>query len=313
MDNKKFKLNYDGTGNVRTFLTKVELEAALKGHVDEKKAQFAASKLNGPAFDVYTRLTDDDKKDYTKLKEELLKEFEKGQLNREEAIQELDKRRRLPDESPQTYAHKVKELVKLAYPSFADEIRKSIAKDYFVRGLYHDMQLAIKSTESFATKTVDQISDGVSRLELAGVKSSKTVKVSVNSCHDVDNDDSINNIAEKVFKKFKDINVMEPQCSDQGESKINFVNTRPQNRYRGNNYSMNLNRGNYRGHRGNTNNYNSSQIRSTADNYRSKQIRKCRSCFSTEHLVRNCPTRFCQECGQRGHDQNDSTCLNFRP
>ena len=118
---------------MRAFLTKVELEAALKGHEDEKKAQFAASKLYGPAFDVYTRLADDKKKVYDEVKAQILKEFKKGQLNREEAIQELDTRKRLADESPQTFAHKIKELVKLAYPTFTDAVRNSIAKDYFVR------------------------------------------------------------------------------------------------------------------------------------------------------------------------------------
>ena len=164
MDNKK---SCDGSGNVRTFSTKVELEAALNGYEDERKAQFAASKLNGHAFDVYTRLSNADKMDYDKLKEEMLKEFEKGQLNREEAIQELDNRRRLPDESSQTYAHKMKELVKLAHPSFADTVRKSIAKDYFVHGLHHDMQLAIKSSGNFATNHIDLLADEVSRLEFA--------------------------------------------------------------------------------------------------------------------------------------------------
>ena len=43
-----------------------------------KKAQFAVNKLNGPAFDVYMRLSNDDKKDYDKLNVEMLKEFERS-------------------------------------------------------------------------------------------------------------------------------------------------------------------------------------------------------------------------------------------
>ena len=68
---------FNGTGDVKVFLTKVELVASIKGYADETKAQFLASKLLPPAFDVYMRLPNDDRKDFDKIKGELLKEFEK--------------------------------------------------------------------------------------------------------------------------------------------------------------------------------------------------------------------------------------------
>ena len=74
--------DYEGKGDVNVFLTKVELVASIKGHTDEKKAQFVASKLSGPAFDVYMRLSEYDKEDFPKIKEQLKKEFKRGQLNR---------------------------------------------------------------------------------------------------------------------------------------------------------------------------------------------------------------------------------------
>ena len=89
----------------------------------------ASIKLEGPAIDMYLRF---DKKDVAKVKKELLAEFEKGQLNREEAIQELANRSRAKGESAQTFAYKI-ELVKLAYPSIEDDTRGTIAKDHFVR------------------------------------------------------------------------------------------------------------------------------------------------------------------------------------
>ena len=107
MDLQKSYKNYDGSTDVRKFVTKSELEASLKNHDGEKKAQYIASKLVGPAMDVYLRLSDDDKKDPEKLKAELLKEFERGQLNREEAISELDSRKRLADETAETFVFKV--------------------------------------------------------------------------------------------------------------------------------------------------------------------------------------------------------------
>ena len=164
---------YDGTYDVRKFVAKVELEASLKNHADEKKAQYIASKLVGHAMDVYLRMSAEDQKDPDKVKAELLKEFERGQLNREEAITKLDQRKRLAGESAETYGFKIIELVKLAYPTFADDVRKSLAKDCFVRGLSSEMQLAVKSVQDFATMDIKGVIKETVRLELAGVGEKK--------------------------------------------------------------------------------------------------------------------------------------------
>ena len=81
MEAKNSYKHYDGTTDVRKFITKVELEASLKNHEGEKKAQYMASMW---------RMPDDEKQDPAKVKGELLKEFERGQLNREE-IQNLQR------------------------------------------------------------------------------------------------------------------------------------------------------------------------------------------------------------------------------
>ena len=59
-------------------------------------AQNLASKVEGRAFDVYMRLSVEDRKDEQKIKTELLKEFERGNQNREEAIYELNSRQCKP-------------------------------------------------------------------------------------------------------------------------------------------------------------------------------------------------------------------------
>ena len=111
-DGKKIKVTFDGSSDVCNFLAKVELEASLKDYADEKKANFLASRLQGPAFEVYMRLSNDHKKDFEEIKKELKKEFERGQLNREEALHILSTRIHQVNESPNTYAHKLNELVK---------------------------------------------------------------------------------------------------------------------------------------------------------------------------------------------------------
>ena len=69
--NTESKVYFNGTGDVQSFVEKVELLASLKGHADEVKATFIASRLTGTAFDVYRRMSALDKKDPEKIKENL--------------------------------------------------------------------------------------------------------------------------------------------------------------------------------------------------------------------------------------------------
>ena len=124
---------------MKTFIEKVGLLSSLKGYENEKAAQNLASRLEGRAFDVYMRLDTEDKKKSEKIKAELLEEFECGKQNRELAVTQLSERRRKPDESVQTYAFKIMELTKLAYPAFDDDSMKTIAKDHFVKGIHPKM------------------------------------------------------------------------------------------------------------------------------------------------------------------------------
>ena len=55
-------LVFDGTHNVKEFITKCQLECSVKGYEDEKKANFLGCRLIGPAFDVYMRLSVNEKK-----------------------------------------------------------------------------------------------------------------------------------------------------------------------------------------------------------------------------------------------------------
>ena len=204
MDSSK-KGCYDGTTDVKCFITKVELESALKEYTAEKQAQHLASRLSGPAFDVYMRLSADDKRDFNKITEELLKEFERGQLNRQEAIQELDTRTRRPGESAHTFAYKLTELVKLSYHTFDAAVRSTIAKDYFVRGLHPNMQIALKSSANFSTKDIIGCAVETDRLELAGVKSYSNKDISLVK-YDVDSD-MINSIADVVASKLNAVSI----------------------------------------------------------------------------------------------------------
>lgn len=301
---------FNGEGNVKEFIVKVELHSSLKWYTEEKCAQDLASRLDGPAFDVYMRLSTEDKKKVDKIKEELLKEFEKGQLNREEAMFELSNRSRKHGESAHTYAYKLLELVKLAYPTFNDETRATLAKDYFVRGLHPQMQTALKSMEKFSTSDIKALASETTRLQLAGVKSNIEIRTLVNEISDNANNSSkeipaniVDAIADKVLVKINSINVGSGGHENL-ENDVSFT-TKPsfvgQRTFAGRNFRgrgqghQPRRRGNFRGgYRAPTN-----------------QL-KCRSCQSTDHLVASCPTRFCQACGQRGHDSWNDVCPKYQ-
>ena len=274
---------FNGEGDVKEFIVKVELHSSLKGYTGEKLAQDLASRLDGPAFDVYMRLSTEDRKKVDKIKEDLLKEFEKGKLNREEAISELSRRSRKQGESALTYAYKLMELVKLAYPNFDDEARATLAKDYFVHGLHPQMQTGLKSMEKFETNDIKTLAGETTGLQLAGIKSNIDLRSSVN----------------EVVDKINSIKVASGGHENLGnDASSSFVG---QQVFSGRNF-----RGRGRGHQ--------SRVRGNSrGGYRppNNQL-KCRSCQSTDHLVASCPTRFCQACGQRGHDSWNSECPKYQ-
>ena len=66
----------------------------------------------------------------------MLKEFGRGQLDREDPLRKLEQRNRLSKETASTYAYKIIELAKVAYfPTTGETI-----KDYFGRGLNTKVQ-----------------------------------------------------------------------------------------------------------------------------------------------------------------------------
>ena len=311
MDNKKVKIVFDGSTNVCNFLAKVELEASLKDYADEKKANFLASRLSGPAFDVYMRLTAENKKNFDEIKKELKKEFERGQLNREEALSVLSNRTRDPKESPHTFAYKLTELVKLAYPNFNDETRQTIAKDYFMKGVYPDMQVALKSRATFANDDITTLASETVRLALAGVKSYATTLGNSSVCSKVElaidqtsalSNDTINSIADVVVAKLRDTSLGATGGNEFNEggdgpaSRVDNAVYRTGGPGRGGRRGQYSNRRNRGGRGGNS---------------QGSQQKTCRACQATDHLIKDCPKKFCQACGQRGHNQYDRCCPNY--
>ena len=283
--------SFDGTGDVRKFIAKIELLIAIKEYTGEKAAQVLASKLEGNAFDVYLRMSADDRKSIAKIEEELLKEYERGQADREQAVAELNSRHRLPNEPAKTFAFKIQELVKLAYPTLDQTARDVFAKDAYLNGLHPDMQLQIRALEKFKTADMNALVEETLRLEVAGIKSSMSTasKGQINSVKELPDtlgEASGSNITKDLVEAISDEVLKKLEASS-----INYVRGEAKGQNR------NFHRNNRRGRGG--------------DNNISASTRKCRNCQSPSHIVRQCPVRFCASCGGRGHDSWSKDCPKY--
>ena len=137
--------------------------------------------------------------------------------------------------------------------------------------------------------SVKDVAKETVRLELAGVGEKKAcAEASIDA-----SDAMVERIAGKVMQKLGEVNVSSSNTpsSDCPGSSVNSVQYQRRNQRNG------RNRGRGRGRGSQSNN----------------QGRPCRNCGSTEHIVKVCPTRFCQACGGRGHDQFNAICPNYQP
>ena len=285
------KKHYDGSSDVEAFITRVELKAQIKGYDGEKCAQYMASQLaEGHALNVYLKLSGDDKKNIDSIKDALQKEFDASHRNRDIAVEKLTKCKPQKGESPSSFAYKLLELGKLAYSGLPDA-SQVIVKDYFVAAQSCEMQVALKSLTDFATKSVTDLATEVIRFQTAGVPSVGVREESgvFHVKHDDSDESMVDRIAEKVFQKLSQVNV---DSSDDTTHNIDYVGpSRGRGRRNSRGFFKGPNRGRGASARGNF---------------------KCRRCQGPDHGYAKCPTRYCQACGQEGHDAWNRECPNYR-
>ena len=302
---------FDGQGDVVEFVSRVEIHGKMKGYTEEKLAYCLAEKLRDAAFNVFLRMEEEDKKDFEKVKAALYKEFKKEERNREEAVAQLSRRKRLANETIPTFTYHVTQLVKYAYPSFDAGHKDKLAKDNFVNGLSETMQLWLKSSPGFSAKTVKEAADLAESFEIAGVN--PTVKTEILKV--AESNPLVDEIADKVIAKLKIGNIQDLVTAS-ASNDANEVALDMSEEHYDVNYSDGLqNRRPQRGSGGRSSyRYRNSRSRGARNNRAETEQRnyKCRSCQSTEHMFRACPTRFCQACGRRGHDAWERTCPNFQ-
>ena len=201
MEKQDKAVMFTGDQDVDEFVEKVSLYVSLKEYTGVKKAQFLASKLSKGAFQVYRRMTEDDKKDFDKIVAELLKEYKRGSRDREAALQKLKEVTHGPGTSIFTHAFEIQELVKLAYPEFNDASCQALSKDFFIKSLHEDMEIALKSKyQNFKDIDVATLTKETDRLTLAGVKVFKRpTTIHAVSCGSAELND-VDAIVEKVLQ-----------------------------------------------------------------------------------------------------------------
>ena len=183
------------------------------------------------------------------------------------------------------------ELVKLAYRAFNGDTRKTIAKDYFVRGVHPKMQIPLQALPDFDKADINKLAVEATRLQLAGIGSFSADNTQ--QCMNVDSPSFVDTIADKVIEKMKSCTISVPGSEDGGNNETaNAI-------YSG--YRPFQNKRNAKTNRGQF----SRRPSNRGYRIRAQQARKCRPCQSSEHLFWDCPTRFCQACGSRGHDAWD--------
>ena len=281
---------FTGREDVNKFITKCDLHCSLKGYEGEKKAAFIAGRLEEPAFDVYMTLSNADKKDPEKIKTALVNGFDNAKRNREVAIDELKHRMRLKDEKAEVFAHKIQELVKNAYPKFDEPSRLLLAKDHYVSGLDPEMQKELRKLTDSEEKSLTDLVKHTTYLEIAGTNATLLQpKVEVIAAANP----SDNGIESRLDRL---VNLMERSLGIKEEEEIEKE------------------RLNYAGYRGNRNNSRGQRGRGGCGGRGNagKQSFKCRACNKTGHLFRKCPERFCQSCGNKGHDGWSPECPKYQ-
>ena len=142
---KNYRLpEFDGSGSVKTWISKIEVIAracnwdATKTESpanDATTAVMALPAITGRAFDFAMRLPDEDRNSWKRLCEKLKAEFDAPGLTVQYAL-EFHQRVRAPGEALATFLYDLETLCARAYPEWEDATyRQRLVKDRFLMGI----------------------------------------------------------------------------------------------------------------------------------------------------------------------------------
>ena len=170
-----------------------------------------------------------------------------------------------------------------------------------MKALTTEMQVALKSLPQFNTKTLKELVEETSRLEIAGVKSkvvSPDLVANVEVAWAADMEAVINSITDFATKSMQEFAIGKSRTEQSVNSDDNGTEIGAIRKENVNPVDAVSTRGKRGGGARRSNN-------GRNDNF------KCRSCKKSGHGYRRCTERFCQACGKRGHDAWDTQCPNY--
>ena len=140
------------TGDVTEWFQRFEICCAANTWSDEVKAVKLPMLLEGEALAVWLELGDDDKKDYKKAKEHLLKNMMPMEFI---SLDEFHQRKLRPGESLSVFLHDLKKLLSGAMPGLAADARKQLLLHQLLAGLPKSISTQIHA--SGETSDLDKV------------------------------------------------------------------------------------------------------------------------------------------------------------
>lgn len=140
--------HYDGQGCIVTWLDKLESAAATTGESDLLKV--LPLLLDGPAYSVFSQLSDEDKKDVNKVKAELITAFGLDPFEAFDRFCQLS----YNGEGVDVYAARLRSLAKQAKVDNDEIIRKKLVTSLPL-SVSRQLRALINSTDSKLPKTIE--------------------------------------------------------------------------------------------------------------------------------------------------------------
>ena len=140
-------VKYDGLEDWEEYLSQFEILADINKWDDNAKGLYLASSLTGAARSILSDLTQDERRNYSRLKLVLSRKFDSA-YKAEMYRAKLQSRFRQTSESISEFASSIMKLTRQAYPKADLQLLDTLAVDYFIDALEDsDIRLRLRQSQ----------------------------------------------------------------------------------------------------------------------------------------------------------------------